>query len=122
MTRFTDFGFSYVVAFSDQGTANFLQSGYGCGISEQTTFHTAVRLEVGHSKGYARLRFTLADMKMLSQHWHTNAGILAPKVGGSDESGVVLRQFRSKPPAGGILSAIAIFQQLPEVRDIITAC
>src|ERR1700686_3793703 len=56
VTRFADLGFRYVIALSQQGTANLLKSGYSCRVSEQTAFHTGVRLGVGHSERDARLR------------------------------------------------------------------
>src|SRR5215467_5227396 len=74
VTRFAHLGFCYCVAFSHQGTANFLKSGNRCGVSERTAFHIGVRLGLGHSKRDLRLRFALADMKALPQHGRSNVG------------------------------------------------
>jgi hypothetical protein len=69
MARLTDPRFSYVIAFSDQSTANLLKSGDCRRVSEQAAFQGCVLLGVGHSKRDVRFRLTLADMKMLPQHW-----------------------------------------------------
>lgn len=74
VTSFADLGFRYVVAFDHQGMANFLKSGYSCGVSEQTTFHSAVRLGLGQAKRDARLRMAVADMEPLPKHTARNNG------------------------------------------------
>src|SRR5215470_6848475 len=95
VTRFTDLGFCYSIAFGHQGTANLLKSGNCCGVSERTALHTGGRLGIGHSKRDARFRLARADMKTLPQHGRPNVGILSPKLDSVENSAFRVSRFRA---------------------------